>query len=61
MWHRLRDVTQDGLTAAQIKVVPEGAVLQASGEPVQAEGRTWRKVRDAEGASGWVAAEFLGT
>jgi hypothetical protein len=46
-------------SAARIKTVPEGAILQSAGDPQQNEGRTWLNVRDQVGAAGWVAAEFL--
>jgi polysaccharide biosynthesis protein PslG len=48
-----------GLGAARIATVPEGAVLLAVDGPREAEGRTWRRVRDPAGKEGWVAAEFL--
>lgn len=46
-------------SAALVKTIPEGAVLQALGAPRQNEGRSWRNVREPEGASGWVAAEYV--
>ena len=46
--------------AASVKLAPEGAVLEVVGPDRAADGRTWRNVRDpADGAHGWVAAEFL--
>ena len=46
--------------ATRIKAVREGAVLEAVGPTRSAAGQSWRKVRDpADGASGWVAAEYL--
>ena len=46
--------------AASVKLAPEGAVLEVVGPDRAADGRTWRDVRDpADGAHGWVAAEFL--
>jgi hypothetical protein len=42
-----------------VKILPDGAALDALGEERQEEGRTWRHVRDATGAEGWVATEFL--
>ena len=35
------------------------ALLLATGEARQSEGRSWRRVRDAGGAEGWVVAEFV--
>jgi SH3-like domain-containing protein len=34
-------------------------VLMPTGEVRQADGLTWRAVRDAYGAAGWVAADYL--
>ena len=48
-----------GLNGPRIKGIPEGTILTATGEPRQADGLTWRSVRDATGAEGWVAAEYL--
>jgi SH3-like domain-containing protein len=66
---RLRVVGTDGegvnlrtapsVSARLIKTLPEGLVVQAQGDPRQNEGRTWRNVREPEGASGWLAAEFV--
>ena len=48
-------------TAPVVRSIPDGTVVEIIGADQQAEGRTWRNVRDpAEGASGWIAAEFLG-
>ncbi|MCC6178290.1 MAG: hypothetical protein IT305_23550 [Chloroflexi bacterium] len=46
-------------TAAAVKTEPEGAVLTVIGPDQQADGRTWRNVRDEAGASGWIAGELL--
>ena len=46
-------------TAQRLTVAAEGARLQLVGEDTQAEGRTWRNVRQQGGASGWVAAQYL--
>ena len=48
-----------GLGGTPLKTVPEGAVLVAIGETRQADGLTWRNVRDPDGAEGWVAAEYV--
>jgi SH3-like domain-containing protein len=45
--------------AVRVTTVREGALLLATGEARQSEGRSWRKVRDAGGAEGWVVAEFV--
>jgi hypothetical protein len=47
------------LTASRVKTVPEGALLSTTGDTRQADGHTWWNVRDAQGANGWVAAEFV--
>jgi hypothetical protein len=50
---------QPSSTAPIVKTAPEGALVQVIGPDRQAEGRTWRNVRDADGAQGWVAAELV--
>jgi hypothetical protein len=46
-------------TGKRLSVVPEGARLTVVGDDTQAEGRTWKNVKTAAGASGWVASEFV--
>lgn len=46
-------------TARRLTVVPEGARLVVIGEDTQAEGRTWRNVKTTNGATGWVAAQYV--
>ena len=46
-------------TGRRLSVVPEGARLTVIGEDAQADGRGWKNVKTAAGASGWVAAEFV--
>ena len=53
----LRSEPQAG--AERIKVLPEGTLVTPLGEERQNEGRTWRRVREPDGAEGWVAADFL--
>lgn len=49
-----------GSSAARVKTVRDGAVLEIIGDDRQADDRTWRNVRDpADGATGWAAAQFL--
>jgi beta propeller repeat protein len=48
-----------GLDGAPIRTIPEGTVLVSTGETRQADGLTWRSVRDADGRDGWVAAEYV--
>ena len=46
---------------ARLKGLFDGAELEPLGEDVEADGRTWRHVRDpADRSEGWVAGEFLG-
>jgi hypothetical protein len=46
--------------ATRIRTWPEGATMVSAGAPDrQAEGRTWRNVRDPDGNVGWVAVDFL--
>jgi hypothetical protein len=47
-------------SATRLKNLPEGTLLDVTGPNQQAEGRTWRPVRDPTGATGWVVADFLG-
>jgi hypothetical protein len=46
-------------TAPVLRTLPEGAVVEVIGAETNAEGRSWRNVRDQAGANGWVAAELL--
>jgi len=48
--------TPDG---AAIGTLPDGAALTPTGEEQPVGDRLWRRVRDAQGREGWVAAEFL--
>jgi hypothetical protein len=50
---------QPSTSAARVKGLTDGTLLEVIGADQQAEGRTWRNVRDPEGATGWVAAEFV--
>jgi len=43
----------------KIRTWPDGATMAVIGEDKQAEGRTWKNVRDPDGNGGWVAAEYL--
>ena len=46
---------------SSVRTLPEGASLEVVGPDRQAEGRSWRQVRDpSDGALGWVAAEYTG-
>jgi hypothetical protein len=46
---------------APIRGLPDGTVLTLTGEEQSVGDRLWRKVRDAQGREGWVAADFLTT
>jgi hypothetical protein len=46
-------------TAPVVKSLADGASLEVVGADQEAEGRTWRNVRDSAGATGWMAAELL--
>ncbi len=51
---------EPGTGAPRVKTLREGAELEVVGPDRTADGRVWRNVRDpADGASGWVAAEFV--
>ena len=52
---------EPGANGARLKGLFDGAELELLGEDAEADGRTWRRVRDpADRSEGWVAAEFLG-
>jgi hypothetical protein len=42
-----------------IKTLPDGSVVTITGPDFSGPDRVWKHVRDAEGAEGWVAADFL--
>ena len=47
-------------SSERLKIIPDGAELELTGDEQEADGRTWRAVRDpSDGSTGWVAAEFL--
>ena len=48
-----------GTAARRVKTLREGTTVEVIGPDRQAEGRTWRNVRDETGAGGWVAADYL--
>jgi hypothetical protein len=48
-----------GSTGPVIKTVPDGTVLQVIGADQAMDGKSWRNVRDDDGAQGWMAAELL--
>ena len=51
---------EPGSASERLKTIPDGAELELTGEEQEADGRTWRAVRDpSDGMTGWVAAEFL--
>ncbi|MEM8530369.1 MAG: SH3 domain-containing protein [Chloroflexota bacterium] len=42
-----------------IKTLPDGSVVTVIGQDYTGPERVWKNIRDAEGAEGWVATEFL--
>jgi hypothetical protein len=54
---RLRQSPSTG--APVLRSLAEGAVVEVVGPDTQADGITWRNVREPGGAVGWVSAEFL--
>lgn len=42
-----------------IKTLPEGTIVTVIGEDSVQPDRVWKRVRDPEGAEGWVAADYL--
>jgi hypothetical protein len=51
---------EPGMAGSRLKGLFDGAELEVIGADRQAEGRTWRNVRDpSDRTEGWVAADFL--
>jgi hypothetical protein len=48
-----------GEKGQRLKSISEGAVLEIIGTDQTADGLVWRNVRDASGATGWMAGKFL--
>jgi hypothetical protein len=48
-----------GERGQRLKTVPEGTILEVIGGEETVDGIVWRNVRDASGASGWMASKFL--
>jgi hypothetical protein len=46
-------------TAPVLRTLPDNTVVEAIGGETNAEGRSWRNVRDPNGQTGWIASEFL--
>ena len=42
-----------------VKTLPDGSLVTIAGPDFSGPDRVWKHVRDAEGAEGWVAADFL--
>lgn len=42
-----------------IKTLPDGSLVTVVGQDYVGPERVWKNIRDAEGAEGWVATEFL--
>ncbi|MFN8526718.1 MAG: SH3 domain-containing protein [Chloroflexota bacterium] len=54
---RLR--AEPGVRGQVIEILRDGAVLVVIGSDREADGQTWRNVRDAEGREGWIAGGVL--
>ncbi|MDP8923730.1 MAG: hypothetical protein M3O34_12725 [Chloroflexota bacterium] len=50
---------EPGASGQRVKVIPEGREVEALGPTREVDGRTWRSVRDAQGAVGWISTELL--
>jgi hypothetical protein len=44
---------------APVKTLPDGSLVTVIGEDFSAPDRVWKHVRDASGAEGWAAADYL--
>jgi hypothetical protein len=48
------------MSGTRLKGLFDGAILEMIGPDREADGRTWRNVRDAsDRTEGWIAAEFV--
>lgn len=47
------------VSAVRVKVVPEGTVVELTGEEVKGDGFTWRRVRDVDGSLGYITVDYL--
>ena len=47
------------VSAARVKVVPEGTVVELVGAEQKGDGYTWREVRDVDNSTGFVVDEYL--
>ena len=51
---------EPSLSGARLKGLADDLELEVLGDDVEADGRTWRNVRDpTDRSEGWVAAELL--
>lgn len=50
---------EPNLNNTPIKTLPEGTIVTVVGEDSVQPDRVWKRVRDAEGAEGWAAADYL--
>lgn len=50
-----------GSAGARIRVLPDGAVLEATGRSQQVDEQTWSELRDSTGVVGWVVLDYLNT
>ncbi|MCC6945019.1 MAG: SH3 domain-containing protein [Thermomicrobiales bacterium] len=42
-----------------LEILPEGAILSVTGDPISADGLTWLEVSTSAGVAGWVSAEYV--
>lgn len=47
------------VSAQRVKVIPEGTIVELVGGETRGDGYTWRNVRDVDGQSGFVIADYL--
>lgn len=57
--HGARLRAAPSFAAAVVRVIPEGTSVQVHGNAIEADSNSWRKVRDSEGNTGYVVADFL--
>ena len=46
-------------SASRVMLLQDGAQLRVTGESVEKSGHAWLPVASSNGATGWVAGEFL--
>lgn len=51
--------SEPGAGGERVRVLPEGTVVEVIGSDQNVGGQRWRNIRDLDGTSGWVLADYL--